>query len=98
MKPLAEHPQSPEIQIGPGSGNGVPDGGEWAEGPGSRATLGLWDAVSIIVGIVVGAGIYQTAPDILANTDSPLTAVLAWTAGGVLSLIGALCYAELAST
>ncbi|MFM7150766.1 MAG: amino acid permease, partial [Gemmataceae bacterium] len=60
--------------------------------------LGLWDAVSIIVGIVVGAGIYQTAPFILKHTDSPTQALLAWSLAGVLSLIGALCYAELATT
>jgi basic amino acid/polyamine antiporter, APA family len=65
--------------------------------PGQGA-LGLWDAVSIIVGIVVGAGIYQTAPFIFKHTGSPMTAMLAWAAAGVLSLIGALCYAELATT
>jgi amino acid transporter len=63
-----------------------------------KGALGLWDAVSIIVGIVVGAGIYQTAPFILKHVDSPRTALIAWAAAGVLSLIGALCYAELATT
>jgi len=66
--------------------------------PAAPGALGLWDAVSIIVGIVVGAGIYQTAPFILKHVDSPRTALLAWAAAGVLSLIGALCYAELATT
>src|SRR5262245_7283167 len=63
-----------------------------------KGTLGLWDAVSIIVGIVVGAGIYQTAPFIFKHTDSPRTALILWGAAGILSLIGALCYAELATT
>jgi amino acid transporter len=63
----------------------------------ARPTLGLWDAVSIIVGIVVGAGIYQTAPFILKHVDSPQTALITWGVAGVLSLIGALCYAELAT-
>src|SRR5262245_65911562 len=63
-----------------------------------RGTLGLWDAVSIIVGIVVGAGIYQTAPFILKHVDSPQTALITWGVGGLLSLNGALCYAELATT
>lgn len=65
--------------------------------PGSGA-LGLWDAVSIIVGIVVGAGIYQTAPFILKHVESPQIALWTWGAAGVLSLIGAMCYAELATT
>ena len=66
--------------------------------PAALGALGLWDAVSIIVGIVVGAGIYQTAPFIFKHTGSPMTAMLAWAGAGVLSLIGALCYAELATT
>jgi amino acid transporter len=60
--------------------------------------LRLWDAVSIIVGIVIGAGIYETAPFVLANVKSPAHALGVWALGGVLSLIGAACYAELAST
>src|SRR5688572_28393948 len=60
--------------------------------------LRLWDAVSIIIGIVIGAGIYETAPFVLANVKSPLHALGVWALGGVLSLIGAACYAELAST
>lgn len=62
-----------------------------------RPKLGLWDAVSIIVGIVIGAGIYETAPAVLINAGSPALALGVWLLGGVLSLIGACCYAELAS-
>jgi amino acid transporter len=58
----------------------------------------LWDAVSIIIGIVIGAGIYETAPLVFANASSPAQALGIWVAGGVLSLVGAACYAELAST
>jgi len=85
---------------------GTPPKGPAAEtGPAAAAeqqpvskTLGLFDAVSIIVGIVVGAGIYQTVPFIFTHTESPLTAMITWGVAGVLSLIGALCYAELATT
>lgn len=59
--------------------------------------LGLWDTVSVIVGVVIGAGIYETAPLVLANVADARSAILVWLAGGVLSLIGAACYAELAS-
>jgi basic amino acid/polyamine antiporter, APA family len=68
------------------------------EQAGGRPTLGLWDAVSIIVGIVIGAGIYETAPLIFASVSSPAMALSVWLLGGVLSLVGAACYAELAST
>lgn len=59
--------------------------------------LSLWDTVSLIVGIVVGAGIYETAPLVFSSASSPAMAMGVWALGGVLSLIGALCYAELAS-
>ncbi len=60
--------------------------------------LRLRDAVSIIVGIVIGAGIYETAPTVLSNVASPVHALGVWALGGALSLIGAACYAELATT
>ena len=34
-------------------------------------SLGLWDAISIIIGIVIGAGVYETAPLIFASVGSP---------------------------
>jgi amino acid transporter len=64
---------------------------------GPVATLSLWDAVSLIVGVVIGAGIYETAPIVLSNVAGPGSALLVWLLGGVLSLIGACCYAELAT-
>ncbi|HTD87866.1 MAG TPA: amino acid permease [Candidatus Binatia bacterium] len=60
--------------------------------------LGLWDIVSIILGIVIGAGIYETAPFIFQNVSSPAMGLMVWLAGGILTFIGGLCYAELAST
>ncbi len=64
----------------------------------ARNQLGLADSVSIIIGIVIGAGIYETAPFILSCVASPAQAMMVWTLGGVLSVVGALCYAELAAT
>lgn len=60
--------------------------------------LGLWDAVSLVIGIVVGTSIFRTAPEVFQNTSGPWQALGAWLLGGVLSIIGALCYAELATT
>ncbi len=70
---------------------------ETPDDPG-QSHLSLTDSVSVIVGIVIGAGIYETAPFILSCVASPGQAMLVWTLGGVLSVIGALCYAELATT
>ncbi|MBW3596782.1 MAG: amino acid permease [Planctomycetes bacterium] len=62
------------------------------------ARLGLWDAVSIIVGIVVGVAIFRAPQLVFANVSSAWMGLGAWLLGGVLSFIGALCYAELATT
>jgi len=67
--------------------------GEDAGQPG--AVLGTTSAFMLIVGVVVGAGIFK-APSIVAGmTGSPEWMFGAWLLGGVISLIGALCYAEL---
>jgi amino acid transporter len=63
-----------------------------------RPTLTVFDAVAMIVGIVIGVGIFK-APSIVAGNVSGETAFIAlWVVGGVISLIGALCYAELGSS
>src|SRR5205823_7100943 len=60
--------------------------------------LGLWDAVSLIVGIVVGVGIFATPAEVFAKAPGPLAALAVWLLGGILALLGAFCFAELAST
>ena len=60
--------------------------------------LGLWDAVSIIVGIVVGTSIFKVPGLVCSNLNSTWEMVAVWALGGVLSLCGAMCYAELATT
>ncbi|MEJ7930659.1 APC family permease [Ramlibacter sp. AN1015] len=59
--------------------------------------LGLREAVLLIVGVVVGAGIFK-APSVVASaTGHAGWMFLAWLFGGAVSLAGALCYAELAT-
>lgn len=60
--------------------------------------LGLWDAVSIIVGIVVGTSIFRASAAIFNFAGGPWTALGLWVAGGFLAWCGAVCYAELATT
>lgn len=62
-----------------------------------RKVIGVFDGVVFVVGIVVGVGIFRMPPLVAANTPSETMFLLAWLAGGVAMLIGALCYAELAS-
>ncbi|WPB79315.1 APC family permease [Archangium violaceum] len=56
------------------------------------------DAVALVVGIVVGAGIFRTPSLVAQNASGPAAVLLLWGLGGLVSLIGAMCYAELAST
>lgn len=63
-----------------------------------RPTLAWGDAVGLIVGIVIGAGIFETPALVAANSSSAEMLLLTWLVGGGVSVIGALCYAELATT
>ncbi len=62
-----------------------------------RRQLGVWHATAVCVGMVIGAGIFKTAPSVAANLMSSDALFYAWTIGGVLSIVGALCFAELAA-
>ena len=63
-----------------------------------KPTLGTSDVISLIVGIVIGAGIFRTPSLVASTVDSGSMMLWAWFLGGVVSLIGAFCYAELTST
>jgi APA family basic amino acid/polyamine antiporter len=59
--------------------------------------LGLLAAVSIIIGNVIGTGVFLKARVMTCNLGSPTWVLIAWIAAGFLSLAGALTYAELTS-
>ena len=59
--------------------------------------LGLMAAISMIVGNVIGTGVFLEARVMTCNVGSPEWVLLAWIAAGILSLAGALTYAELSA-
>jgi APA family basic amino acid/polyamine antiporter len=63
-----------------------------------KPSLRLVDAIALIVGLVIGAGIFETPALVAANADSQSAVLQVWAIGGAISTIGALCYAELATT
>jgi APA family basic amino acid/polyamine antiporter len=63
-----------------------------------RPVLSLFDAVALTVGVVIGAGIFKTPALVAASAGSGLWVILTWLFGGLISLAGALCYAELVTS
>ncbi|SEJ41176.1 APC family permease [Frateuria terrea] len=62
---------------------------------GYRRSLGPWDAALVVVGGIIGGGIFLNPGIAAQRTESGLALLLAWIGAGVLTLVGALCYAEL---
>src|SRR5213078_1806541 len=59
--------------------------------------LGVFASVSIVVGSVIGTGIFLKTRVMMCNVETPWLVIIAWIAAGFLSLAGALTYAELAA-
>jgi basic amino acid/polyamine antiporter, APA family len=62
-----------------------------------RPTLSIVAVVAIVVGIVIGAGIFRMPSLVATFAANETVFMLAWLAGGVIALIGGSCYAELAT-
>jgi basic amino acid/polyamine antiporter, APA family len=61
-------------------------------------TFTILSSVAVIVGIVVGIGIFRLPSIVAGNSANELQFIMFWVIGGIISLLGALCYAELASS
>ena len=63
-----------------------------------RRILGMWDLVLMIIGTVIGSGIFLVPGAVLRAVGNSVPLGLSvWLAGGILSLLGALTYGELSS-
>ncbi len=71
--------------------NTISDGGK------PQPVFSNLNAIAVLVGIVIGIGIFRLPPIVASNAGSELEFIAFWVAGGLISLIGALCYAELAA-
>src|SRR3954451_13131309 len=59
--------------------------------------VGFWGAMAVMVGIVIGSGIFATPTIIARNLNSPGLILAFWAVGGLIALCGALTFAELAA-
>ncbi len=59
--------------------------------------LGLWSAIAVLVGSTIGSGIFRVPASVAERLTDPGPVLLAWVVGGIIALMGALTYAELAA-
>ena len=66
-------------------------------GPTLQRVLGLWSAISIVIGTVIGSGVFLVPSTMIRYVGSVEKLFFIWIVAGLLSLFGALTYAELAA-
>ena len=77
----------------------VQDSGHSASGESKpRQLLKTVDVMALVIGIVIGAGIFSAPAIVAANSGSVTEMMLAWLLGGAIAVAGALCYAELCTS
>ncbi|HWB82698.1 MAG TPA: amino acid permease [Bryobacteraceae bacterium] len=62
-----------------------------------KRELGAWTAASLVVGTVIGSGIFLVPRSMIQRVGTPEMVAIVWVVGGLLSLAGALSYAELSA-
>ena len=60
-----------------------------------KRALGPFDATMVVIGGIIGAGIFLSPGVVAQRLDTPLLVLAAWGAGGLIALAGAFSYAEL---
>ncbi|MEJ7759728.1 MAG: amino acid permease [Gemmatimonadaceae bacterium] len=80
-----------QVDDDPRSPDGTPTSGDFVK------ALTLTDATMLVAGSMIGSGIFIVSADISRTVGSPLWLMLAWVVAGVITMLGALAYGELAA-
>ncbi len=88
---MSSMPGTADASESAGSADNSVSGGEFVK------ALTLTDATMLVAGSMIGSGIFIVSADISRTVGSPLWLMLAWLAAGVITILGALAYGELAA-
>ena len=62
-----------------------------------KKEIGLSEAITMVVGVVIGSGIFFKASSVFSNAGTPTLGILAWIVGGIITIASALTIAEIAT-
>lgn len=62
-----------------------------------KKEIGLLEAITVVIGVVIGSGIFFKASSVFKNAGTPMLGILAWVAGGLITMASALTVAEIAT-
>jgi APA family basic amino acid/polyamine antiporter len=62
-----------------------------------KKEIGLMEAITVVIGVVIGSGIFFKASTVFKNAGSPMLGILAWVVGGIITMASALTVAEIAA-
>jgi basic amino acid/polyamine antiporter, APA family len=62
-----------------------------------KKEIGLLEAITVVIGVVIGSGIFFKASSVFKNAGTPTLGILAWVVGGLITMASALTVAEIAT-